>query len=290
MIGQAPFSVQGTDYLEWKQIDFAELLALYRKQRGFSREQLARASQLSRVYLYHLERGQRNNPSPQVVRRLAQALALEARERDQFYRAYTRLTGNWMETFQDDEMLLGPNVLIESFVYSSPYPTHTLDPLWFISACNDAAALLFDLTGTAEQSVPRHMLEWLFTPSTRQHLRDFEQVARRLVNDFCVLTQSLAHLPAYKALWQRLQTQPDFARLAATSPLCWETVTPLRIRVQHSRLGPLTLRAIATHALLEKSQWMISYLPDDQQTLDCYRRQAWYQRSGAIAPAYSLSR
>lgn len=62
MIGQAPFSIQDTDHREWKQEDFATLLAFSRKQRGWSLEQLAQASRLSRVYLSHLERGQRSNP------------------------------------------------------------------------------------------------------------------------------------------------------------------------------------------------------------------------------------
>ena len=279
MIAQAASSIARAGTLGCNDDDFATLLASFRKQRGLSREQLARASQLSRVYLYHLEQGQRSNPSRQAVQRLARALTLGAQERHQLYCAFTLLTGQWIEGEPDDEMFLDPNVLIETFVRGTTYPTHTLDRFWFVSTCNEAARLLFELPATVANGSACHALEALFAPSVRQRLLGFEQVAQRLVNDFCLRTQALAHLPEYKAVWERLQALPDFSRLAATRPLSWEPVTSLQVCMQHSRLGKLTLRAMTTHVLVENSAWMISYLPDDPQTLDCYRRQAWYQEA-----------
>lgn len=276
MIGQGSSSLSRADNLGRNKADFATLLAFYRQQSGLSREQLAQASNLSRIYLYQLEHGQRRNPSPQTVRRLAQALTLGAQEREQFYRAYTFLTGRWMEEIQNEEMFLDPRVLSETFVSCSPYPTHTLDRFWFIATCNAAATHLFGLTGMGGKADACHALEVLFAPFVRQHLLDFDVVARRLVHDFCVRTQCLAHLPTYKALWKRLQALPDFSRLAATRPPGGASLAPLQVCVQHSHLGRLTLRVITTRVLLENSQWMISYLPDDQHTLDYYRQQRWY--------------
>jgi transcriptional regulator with XRE-family HTH domain len=53
---------------------FDALIARYRQRQGMSQGQLAQAARLSRTYIYHLENGQRQNPSPHVARVLARAL------------------------------------------------------------------------------------------------------------------------------------------------------------------------------------------------------------------------
>ena len=77
-----------------------------RQQRGMSQGQLAQATRLSRTYIYHLESGQRVNPSPHVIQNIARALGLQGKERDCLYDSYTNLTGKLIDHEQVDSTLL----------------------------------------------------------------------------------------------------------------------------------------------------------------------------------------
>src|SRR5207302_888386 len=77
--------------------DFATLVARFRRARGLSQGQLARAARLSRTYIYHLETGQRQAPSVRVARAVARALELHGEDRQKLARAYLNLTGRQME-------------------------------------------------------------------------------------------------------------------------------------------------------------------------------------------------
>src|SRR5581483_12487166 len=86
--------------------DFAQLIARFRQQRGMSQGQLAQATRLSRTYVYHLETGQRSNPSPYVVQNIVRALELSREEREKLYAAYTSLTGQFIDSEQVESALL----------------------------------------------------------------------------------------------------------------------------------------------------------------------------------------
>ena len=71
-----------------------------------SQGQLAHATRLSRTYIYHLETGQRANPSPQVVQNIVRALELPGNERQRLFEAYTALTGQFLDQEQIESTLL----------------------------------------------------------------------------------------------------------------------------------------------------------------------------------------
>ena len=77
--------------------DFATLVARFRRARGLSQGQLAKAARLSRTYIYHLETGQRQAPSIRVARAVSRALELHGEDRQKLARAYLNLTGKQME-------------------------------------------------------------------------------------------------------------------------------------------------------------------------------------------------
>lgn len=183
-----------------RDLDLAHLIAHFRQQCGLSQEQLARASRLSRTYIYHLEQGQRTHPSDQVIQRIAHALELSAAECQLLFQAYMKLTGQVIDENPVEQAVPDLREIINAFACSTTYPAHTLDRWWFVPTWNEAALTLFEMEKEATAEKPLHLLEWLFAPHMRQRLASWEQVATRLVNDFGYHTQTLAHLPAYKQL------------------------------------------------------------------------------------------
>src|SRR5690348_2015636 len=142
--------------------EFAQLVAHFRQQHGMSQGQLAQATRLSRTYVYHLETGQRENPSPHVVQSIARALELQSKERQQLYAAYTELTGNMMDTQHFEGTLLDLGELARLLVLNTSYPAHSLDRLWYLHSWNNAAIMLFDIQERAEQNKRAHLLGLVF--------------------------------------------------------------------------------------------------------------------------------
>lgn len=247
-------------------LDLACLIASFRQQRCLSQEQLARASGLSRTYIYHLERAQRTHPSPQVVQKIARALELPALERQQLYHAYGELTGQSIEENHVEQRIPDLRELIGEFVSGTSYPTHTLDRFWFMPTWNQAALALFEMPAPVSAVASPHLLEWLFTPHVRQRTVSWEQVACRLVNDFRYHTRTLAYLPRYKTLWKHFQTFPDFSRIARISSAGEQPAPSLQVQLYHRRFGLLTFRTVTIQVKGSHHDWLISYLPDDQQT------------------------
>src|SRR5215469_2040423 len=124
--------------------EFARLVTQFRQRRGMSQGQLAHATRLSRTYIYHLETGQRANPSPQVVQNIVRALELPSKERQRLFEAYTALTGQFLDQEQIETTLLDMGELASLLVRNTSYPAHSLDKLWYVPSWNDAAITLFE--------------------------------------------------------------------------------------------------------------------------------------------------
>src|SRR5712692_4606898 len=142
--------------------DFAQMVIQFRQQRGMSQGQLAHATRLSRTYIYHLENGMRHNPSPRVAESIVHALQLQEDERRQLFRAYTTLTGHYLDTEQVESTLLDFGELARLLVHNTSYPAHSLDRLWFLNSWNDAAITLFEVEEEISQGEQRHLLELVF--------------------------------------------------------------------------------------------------------------------------------
>src|SRR5437016_1458874 len=148
---------------------FAQLITEYRQQSGMSQGQLAQATRLSRTYIYHLETGKRNNPSPHVAQSIARVLGLQSEERRQLYSAFTNLTGQQIDEEQPESELLDFGKLAELLVHNTSYPAHSLDRLWFLHSWNEAAITLFELQEEIAVNSERHLLELVFDLPRRKH-------------------------------------------------------------------------------------------------------------------------
>jgi transcriptional regulator with XRE-family HTH domain len=255
--------------------DFAQLITYFRQQRGMSQGQLAQATRLSRTYVYHLETGQRVNPSPHVVQNIARALELRSEDRQRLYEAYTTLTGQFIDTEQFESTLLDLGELASLLVHNTSYPAHSLDRLWFLHSWNEAAMTLFEVQETASEGERLHLLSLVFDPHMRRRFHGWENLARRLVSDFMYDTRTMTHLPEYKTLWKELREYPEFKRIASSVYPRGKPAPSFVFQVQHSQLGRITLRTATTVFSGVSSYSLVSYVPGDQLTLNIYRRYGW---------------
>src|SRR5579863_4903398 len=255
--------------------NFAELVTSYREQRGMSQGQLAQASRLSRTYIYHLEKGMRNNPSGRAAESIARALQLPGEAQRELFEAYTRLTGHYVDVDYNQSALLDFGEMARLLVLNTSYPAHSLDQLWFLHSWNEAAITLFEVAEDIVGGEPRHLLEMVFSVDRRRHFNGWENLARRLVSDFQYNTRTITHLPAYKTLWKRLRDLPEFRRIASATYPEGRPDPSFVFQVQHSELGCLTLRTATTVFTGIASYSMVSYVPGDQQTLEVYRKNRW---------------
>src|SRR5579859_5064657 len=155
--------------------EFAQLVTCFRQERGMSQGQLAHATRLSRTYIYHLETGQRANPSPQVVQNIVRALELASNERQHLFEAYTALTGQFLDQEQIESTLLDMGELASLLVHNTSYPAHSLDRLWFLHSWNDAAIMLFEVWELVAKGDQVHLLSLVFDPQMR---RRFHEIGR----------------------------------------------------------------------------------------------------------------
>jgi transcriptional regulator with XRE-family HTH domain len=260
--------------------EFAELVAHFRQQRGLSQGQLAQATQLSRTYVYHLETGQRANPSPQVVQNIARALDLQREERRTLYDAYSSLTGQLLDQEQIESSLLDMGELASLLVHNTSYPAHSLDKLWYLHSWNHAAITLFEVREELMRGDSFHLLGLVFDPLMRKRFHGWENLARRLVSDFQYHTRTITHLPEYKSLWKQLRDYPEFRRIASSVYPRGRPAPSFVFQIQHSELGRLTLRTATTVFTGVPNYSMVSYVPGDQQTLAMYRSHGWQPENG----------
>lgn len=258
--------------------DFARLITRYRRHRGMSHGQLAQATRLSRTYVYHLETGQRLNPSPHVVQNIARALEMPVNIRDQLYEAYTAFTGHLVDdAYESTPLDFGE--LASLLVQNTSYPAHSLDRLWYLHSWNAAVVTLFEMQELLAREERVHLLSILFDPVLRSRFQGWENLARRLVQDFQYNTRRLTHLPEYKTLLKQLRELPEFRRIAAATSPSGKPEPSFIFHVQHSTLGCLALRTAITVSTGIVSHSMVSYVPGDQQTLAIYRQQGWQPHS-----------
>jgi len=255
--------------------EFAQLVTYYRHERGMSQGQLAHATRLSRTYIYHLETGQRANPSSQVIQNIVRALELTDNERQRLFESYTALTGQFLDQEQIESILLDMGELASLLVHNTSYPAHSLDKLWYVPSLNEAAITLFEVQDYIERNERLHMLDLLFNPQRRRLFHGWENLVRRLVSDFQYHTSRVTHLPEYKTLWRQLRESSEFRRISSSIYQRGRPSPSFVFRMQHSQLGRITLRTATTVFTGVNNYSMVSYLPGDQQTLAIYRMHRW---------------
>ncbi len=254
---------------------FSQLVTQFRRRRAISQGQLAQATQLSRTYVYHLETGQRTNPSPQVVQNIARVLELSTADRVRFFEAYNHQTGQFADAEQLESTLLDMGALARLLVHNTSYPAHSLDNLWFLHSWNDASTYLFGVQAMLMRNEHMHLLELVFDPEMRKRFQGWENLARRLVSDFLYNTRTLTHLTDYKLLIKALRDYPEYRRIASSVYARSKPSPSFVFQIQHDELGRVTLRTATTVFTNLSNYSMVSYVPGDQQTLDMYRMRGW---------------
>ena len=257
--------------------EFALLVTQFRQQRGLSQGQLAQATRLSRTYIYHLESGQRRNPSEHVAESIARALELKGEQKRTLFAAYTTLTGHLIDLEQPDNALLGLGELASLLVHNTSYPAHSLDRLWYLHSWNEAAITLFEVEQEVASGERRHLLEFVFDAQRRSHFYGWENLARRLVSDFQYNTRTIAYMPEYKELMKRLRAQPEFRRISSAVYSEGKPAPSFVFQIQHGQLGRLTLRTATTVFTGINTHSLVSYIPGDQQTLAIFRKHSWQE-------------
>ncbi len=132
------------------QTSFDSILKGWRKRKKLSQLDLALAAEVSQRHLSWLETG-KSKPSREMVVRLAEALDVPLRDRNQilnlagFANLYSErdLTEPAMEPVQQ--------ILQEMLTHHEPYPAFVLDRNWNIKLKNDAAGILFEALGDPEK-------------------------------------------------------------------------------------------------------------------------------------------
>jgi transcriptional regulator with XRE-family HTH domain len=257
---------------------FGALIAALRQRRGLSQGQLARATGLSRTYVYHLETGQRNAPSPRVARAIVRALALHGEDRRRVAEAFTRLTGQYLEDEPAGADLLDQRELAALLVRNTAFPAHSLDRLWDVAAWNEPAVELFEMDASTLDAHKRNLLAVVFDPAYRARFRPWEGLARRLLADFKHSTRNLTYLPQYRELWRTLRALPDFRRIADSADAGAAIAPSFVFQMRHSRLGPLTLRTTVTVFSGVSDYSIVTYVPGDQPTLEIFAANGWQAR------------
>ncbi len=221
-----------------------------RRTPGLRREEIALLAGISATWYTYLEQGRDVRPSDQVLGALAEALRLDAHERDHLF----HLAGTPLAPGDLDEPLppavAGVPLLVE------PNPAYVTGASYDVLSHNPAAAGLF----TGLTTTPRpNLVRWMFTdPSARDVLVDWEREAQHL----------LARL---RAAAGRHPDHPRFTRLidevrsASTEARDWWPRYDIRTshagtkRLRHPRLGVVTLTHTAFHVAEHPEQTLVIF-------------------------------
>ena len=214
-----------------------------RRVPGLRREEVAQLANVGLTWYTWLEQGRQARPSASVLTAIADALRLDAHERDHLF-ALARDPEDQARGGEDHTGVPAPagpglDTLVQGF---EPAPAYAISARFDVMACNRPARLLF---GNLEPGPfgPANMLHLGFTdPRWRTLIADWEQEAARHVAMY--RAAMIVHLddPAWSALPARLaQLSPDFARFWASSDVAGPERRLKRFR--HPSAGPLTLHS-----------------------------------------------
>jgi len=125
---------------------FTHSLREWRKVRKMSQLDLALAAEVSQRHISWLETG-RSQPSREMVVRLSEALEVPLRERNHILNAagFAKLYSE--QNLDEPSMEPIRNILLEMLEHHEPYPTFVLDRNWNIKMQNNAAQIMFSITG-----------------------------------------------------------------------------------------------------------------------------------------------
>ena len=214
-----------------------------RRVPGLRREEVAQLANVGLTWYTWLEQGRQARPSAGVLTAIADALRLDAHEREYLF-ALTRdpedqARGGEDHTGAPAAAGFGLDKLVQGF---EPAPAYAISARFDVLAHNRPARLLFGDLGPGPGG-PANMLHLGFTdPRWRMLVADREQEAARHVAMYRAAMTIHLDDPAWTALPARLaKLSPDFARFWASSDVAGPERRLKRFR--HASAGPLTLHS-----------------------------------------------
>jgi transcriptional regulator with XRE-family HTH domain len=214
-----------------------------RRVPGLRREEVAQLASVGLTWYTWLEQGRQAQPSASVLTAIADALRLDAHEREHLF-ALARDPDDRGRGGPDQAGALAPaglglDALVAGF---GPAAAYAISARFDVLAHNRPAGLLFGGLDPGPDG-PANMLHLGFTnPGWRTLIADWELEAARHVAMYRAAMTIHLDDPAWTALPARLtQLSPDFARFWASSDVAGPERRVKRFR--HPRAGPLTLHS-----------------------------------------------
>jgi len=214
-----------------------------RRVPGLRREEVAQLANVGLTWYTWLEQGRQARPSASVLTAIADALRLDAHEREHLF-ALARDPDDQARGPKDHlraPASAGPalDALVRGF---EPAPAYAISARFDVLAHNRPAGLLFGDIGPGPGG-PANMLHRGFTdPHWRTLIADWDQEAARHVAMYRAAMTIHLDDPAWTALPARLaRLSPDFARFWASSDVAGPERRLKRFR--HPSAGPLTLHS-----------------------------------------------
>ena len=214
-----------------------------RRVPGLRREEVAQLANVGLTWYTWLEQGRQARPSASVLTAIADALRLDAHEREHLF-ALARDPGDQARGGEDRTGAPGPagpglDTLVQGF---EPAPAYAISARFDVLAHNRPARLLFGDLGPGPGG-PANMLHLGFTePRWRTLIADWDGEAARHVAMYRAAMTLHLDDPAWTTLPARLaQLSPDFARFWASSDVAGPERRLKRFR--HPSAGPLTLHS-----------------------------------------------
>ena len=214
-----------------------------RRVPGLRREEVAQLANVGLTWYTWLEQGRQARPSAGVLTAIADALRLDAHEREHLF-ALARDPEDQAQGGENHSGApapdgLGLDPLVQGF---QPAPAYAISARFDVLAHNRAARLLFGSLGPGPGG-PANMLHLGFTdPHWRTLIADWEQEAARHVAMYRAAMTLHLDDPAWTTRPARLaQLSPDFARFWASSDMAGPERRLKRFR--HPSAGPLTLHS-----------------------------------------------
>lgn len=206
---------------------FADTLKTWRKARRFSQLELALEAEVSARHISFLETG-RARPSPEMIGRLGEALALPLSARNQLL-IQAGFAARYPRRDWSDAALAPIRAAIDHMLAAhAPYPALALDRLWRVQRLNPPAAALFGALGLGDgddllsllcsEALPPVVENWPAVAAHSAHRLRLESAAQGGV---AALDAAAAHL----------------SKSAAASDAPLGPVTPTILRLGRTRLA-----------------------------------------------------
>ncbi|MFC9975981.1 helix-turn-helix transcriptional regulator [Spirillospora sp. NPDC127200] len=173
-----------------------------------SRTEVAAGAFMSVGYVIKLEQGSAENPSPDVVERLAEVLGVNAVQRRHLHDLALYRPPQQAAAGHEAGTLVTP-VMQEAVDNLLPQVCGYVDELWNVLYCNSEYARIFRrITETG------NVLRWFFeVPESRSIMVEWDSEARLTVAWFRALMVRRAADPRFGELLDELARSPDFARM-----------------------------------------------------------------------------